>query len=377
MLLKLSHTNDMLYKEVSTSMITFISLGFITVLGGIVYLTFFSLRFIKLYTKIEITRTKKIFVILLSTIVSLPAIDILSFYAVIYFHLLALSITLEVIYLLLKGYKLYTFVFTTGLASIFLTMSVMAYGYYNMNRVVKTEYQITTDKIDSLKILQISDLHMGNSITVEKLERYCEIMSAENPDIVFLTGDIFDEKTTRVEMETASQILGSIDNQLGIYYIYGNHDYISDEFSSEDIRISLEKNNINVLKDDIITIDNIVIVGRDVSEYTGKDVDDVRKISQQLLKTLASDKYIIVLDHIPLDIELNATLGADLQLSGHTHGGQIFPLGFVESNITDGLVYGERVIDNFHAITSSGIAGWGYPIKTGTRSEYVIINVNR
>lgn len=357
-------------------MITFLSLGFVTVIGGIVYLSFFNLRFIKLYTKIEITRTTRIYVILLSSIVSFPAIKILSFYAVIYFHLLAFSFILEVLYRFFKKYKLYTFVFTTGLASTFLTVSVMGYAYYNMNRIVKTEYHVVTDKIDQLKILQISDLHMGNSISIEKLERYCERMSAESPDIVFLTGDIFDENTSRVEMEAASEILGSIDNTLGIYYIYGNHEYISEDFSSEEIRTNLEKHNIIVLKDEIITIDDIVIVGRDVSEYTGK-VDAMRKTSQQLLNDLEPDKYIIVLDHIPLDIELNAALGADLQLSGHTHGGQIFPLGFIESNVTNGLVYGERVIDNFHAITSSGIAGWGYPIKTGTPSEYVIINVTR
>jgi|AKZA01.1.fsa_nt_gi Predicted phosphohydrolases len=357
-------------------MITFLSIGFMTVIGGIVYLSFFILRFINLYTGMEITRTKKIYVILVSSILSLPAIDILSLYAVIYFHLLALSLVLEVIFLFLKRFTVYKFVFTTGLASILLTMSVMVYAYYNMNTIVKTEYKIETDKIEGLKILQISDLHMGNSISVEKLERYCQRMSGENPDIVFLTGDIFDENTTRAQMEVASQILGSIDNRLGIYYIYGNHEYMSSEFSIDDIRMNLEKHNITVLKDESITIDDIIIVGRNVSKYIG-EVEQVRKTSQQLLKDVESDKYTIILDHIPLDMELNAELGADLQLSGHTHGGQIFPLGFVESNVTGGLVYGKRMFENFHAITSSGIAGWGYPIKTGARSEYVIVHVNK
>jgi len=82
-----------------------------------------------------------------------------------------------------------------------------------------------------------------------------------------------------------------------------------------------------------------------------------------------------LLDHQPLDLKENANLGVDLQLSGHTHGGQLFPMGVIQSFVSDTLVSGSREIKDFTAITSSGISGWRYPIKTGSRSEYVVINV--
>ena len=87
------------------------------------------------------------------------------------------------------------------------------------------------------------------------------------------------------------------------------------------------------------------------------------------------DNYTILLDHQPLDLEQNASLGIDLQLSGHTHGGQLFPMGIVQSLTSDTLVRGQRNIDDFTAITTTGMSGWRYPIKTGAPSEYVIIKV--
>lgn len=361
-------------------MILFLILGFWVMLGGIGYGIYFSKRVLKLYTNIELTKVKNIGIILLVILVSIPAVNIFSLYAIIYFHFLVISVILELLYLFLKRYRLYTWVFTTGLLSLVVMGCILGYGYYNMRNVVLTNYSLETNKIDTLKVLQITDLHMSNSVNIAKLEECVKEMNAQKPDIVFLTGDIFDEKTPREDMETASKILGKLDNKLGIYYVYGNHDkstYTSKpKFTGIDVKNNLEENGIVVLEDTVATIDNITIVGRsDASAY--RQTNTTRRSTKELLKNVNPDNYIIVLDHQPIELEANAVAGVDLQLSGHTHGGQLFPMGPIEAMMNGNLVYGTRTMDDFVAITSSGIAGWGNPIKTGAPSEYVIIDINK
>jgi predicted MPP superfamily phosphohydrolase len=350
------------------------SLGNIFMYIGIVYWIFFAFRLLKNYTKIELTTLTKVGIVIVAIIVSLPASNIFSLYAIIYFHLLVINGILELFNLYFKKYPYFKKIVITGIASIIITIGLMGYGFYNMNHIIKTEYNLTSNKLDSLKILQITDLHMSNSISVKKLKEYCEEMSAEKADVVFLTGDIFDQHTSKEDMEEATKILGSISNTLGIYYVYGNHDGGGTAFNAQDIRDSFKEHGVRVLEDTTVMIGDLIMVGRKDARFHNDNED--RKTSQELLQYLPKDKYLIVLDHQPLDIEENAQWGVDLQLAGHTHGGQIFPMGPVEALLTGGLIYGERTIGDYHAITSSGISGWGYPIRTGASSEYVIININ-
>jgi len=120
-------------------------------------------------------------------------------------------------------------------------------------------------------------------------------------------------------------------------------------------------------------------------EYTGdillvgrEDLSASRISSKELLKNQNTEKYIIMVDHQPVEYENNAQSGVDLMLSGHTHAGQIFPAGYLIKwfHMSD-LWYGHTKIGNMDAIVSSGLAGWGYPIRTQKNSEYVIIDIQR
>ena len=179
-------------------------------------------------------------------------------------------------------------------------------------------------------------------------------------------------------MIEASKVLSTIDNDLGIYYVYGNHDngrYEGMTFGPEEIKENLENNGVTVLDDEVVCLDDVNIIGRKDASFWG---NNPRLSSEELYQKIPEDKkynYTILLDHQPLDLNENADIGVDLQLSGHTHGGQLFPMGIIQSHASDTLVSGSREIGDFTAITSSGIAGWRYPIKTGARSEYVVINV--
>ena len=355
-------------------------MGLIAIIPGVIYFTFFINRFMRSVLNIHTNRFYLIILAIIVTIVSIPAMNTLELYGVIYYHLLVITLILEFLNIWLQRFNIYRFTFITGILGVLVTVLCLGYGYYNIKHVVATTYDLSSDKIDDLKIIGIADLHMSTSLDVLQLQKYCDEMSELNADLVVLTGDIFDENTPLDDMVDASKALSTIKNKLGIYYVYGNHDNGSRNFDDvafgpEEIKENLEKNGITVLEDEVITLDKINIIGRKDASFWG---NNPRLATSELLAMIPEDKcdnYTIILDHQPLDLDENAALGIDLQLSGHTHGGQLFPMGIVQSLTSDTLIRGQRTIHDFTAITSSGMAGWRYPIKTGAPSEYVIINV--
>ena len=355
-------------------------MGLIAIIPGVIYFTFFINRFMRSVLNIHTNRFYLIILAIIVTIVSIPAMNTLELYGVIYYHLLVITLILEFLNIWLQRYNIYRFTFITGILGVLVTVLCLGYGYYNIKHVVATTYDLSSDKIDNLIIIEIADLHMSTSLDVLQLQKYCDEMSELNADLVVLTGDIFDENTPLDDMVDASKALSTIKNKLGIYYVYGNHDNGSRNFDDvafgpEEIKENLEKNGITVLEDEVITLDKINIIGRKDASFWG---NNPRLATSELLAMIPEDKrdnYTIILDHQPLDLDENAALGIDLQLSGHTHGGQLFPMGIVQSLTSDTLIRGRRTIHDFTAITSSGMAGWRYPIKTGAPSEYVIINV--
>lgn len=355
-------------------------MGLIAIIPGVIYFTFFINRFMRSVLNIHTNRFYLIILAIIVTIVSIPAMNTLELYGVIYYHLLVITLILEFLNIWLQRYNIYRFTFITGILGVLVTVLCLGYGYYNIKHVVATTYDLSSDKIDNLKIIEIADLHMSTSLDVLQLQKYCDEMSELNADLVVLTGDIFDENTPLDDMVDASKALSTIKNKLGIYYVYGNHDNGSRNFDDvafgpKEIKENLEKNGITVLEDEVITLDKINIIGRKDASFWG---NNPRLATSELLAMIPEDKrdnYTIILDHQPLDLDENAALGIDLQLSGHTHGGQLFPMGIVQSLTSDTLIRGQRTIHDFTAITSSGMAGWRYPIKTGAPSEYVIINV--
>lgn len=313
-------------------------MGLIAIIPGVIYFTFFINRFMRSVLNIHTNRFYIIILAIIITIVSIPAMNTLELYGVIYYHLLVITLILEFLNIWLQRFNIYRFTFITGILGVLVTVLCLGYGYYNIKHVVATTYDLSSDKIDDLKIIEIADLHMSTSLDVLQLQKYCDEMSELNADLVVLTGDIFDENTPLDDMVDASKALSTIKNKLGIYYVYGNHDNGSRNFDDvafgpEEIKENLEKNGITVLEDEVITLDKINIIGRKDASFWG---NNPRLATSELLAMIPEDKrnnYTIILDHQPLDLDENAALGIDLQLSGHTHGGQLFPMGIVQSLI--------------------------------------------
>lgn len=251
------------------------------------------------------------------------------------------------------------------------------YGYYSCHNIVRTNYIIKTNKnigTDNFRIVQVTDSHIGATINGDEFIKYMKEINKLNPDIVVITGDFVDDDTTREDMVKSSKGLGMLKTKYGVYFIYGNHDkayFNYRNFNNKQLRKELKKNNVIILEDEVKLINNyIYLVGR--QDRLASD----RLEAETLTDDLDKNKYIIGLDHRPDDYGNEVNANFDLVLSGHTHGGQMWPIGqlSVLLGINDSY-YGKKVIDDTTFITSSGISDWAIKFKTGTISEYVVIDI--
>jgi hypothetical protein len=258
---------------------------------------------------------------------------------------------------------------------IVITTIILTHAYFLAHNVVETDYVIYTDKnigLDNFRIVQISDSHIGALMDGNKFSLYMEEINKLNPDIVVLTGDFIDDNTDYIDMIIAAKGLGKLKTKYGVYFVYGNHDkgyYKLDKGIK--LKEELEKNNVIILEDKVIDItDNIVLIGR-------CDKSFINRIEASLLtKNVDKNKYIIMLDHQPNDYNNEKEAGVDLVLSGHTHGGQLFPLGLFGVLLgSNDKVYGIETRGNTTFIVNSGISDWEIKFKTATKSEYGVIDI--
>lgn len=261
-----------------------------------------------------------------------------------------------------------------GIIALILLLVLMVSGVYGINHIEPTEYNITTDKINgSYTIVFISDTHYNTNQNPELLKNEIKNINGYQPDLVILGGDIIDDRTPPESVKEVFKELGGINSTYGTYFVFGNHDRTGKLTDGENLTALIEKCGITILADENKTFnDDLILIGRNDNMFSN---DTSRMTSQELLDNIDKSKYILLIDHQPKDSEINSRLGVDLELSGHTHGGQIFPMNVI-NNIIGTLNYGPYHFGDMTHIVSSGIAGWGWPLKNVGKAEYVIININ-
>lgn len=264
--------------------------------------------------------------------------------------------------------KVLSKIYSNGISVIIIAVIVAVYSLYCSCVPVSVSYDVDINKqTDGIKIVMLSDIHFGTATFESDLQGLVNDVNSYSADVVFLCGDIFDENTTTEQAELLSQSLGKFKSKYGTYFIDGNHD----KGVPADYVQLLKKNNINVMFDDVALIDDsFYIIGRK-DAYVGY----ARLSIQELTKDLDKSKPIILLDHQPTDTENAKIAGVDLQLSGHTHGGQIWPVNYISSIFND-VNYGMETNGNYNIIVSSGYGIWGFPVRFLTRSELVYIEVH-
>ena len=366
----------------------FIVLFFIMGITGLSYL------FRKIYSAVTyfFPKIKKTIIIFLSlgilTAAVVPAYFSLVVWFIVMMHFIVFLIISDAAVIIVKKFckgknirfpDWIQFAYRSGAAALAMTALLFVYARYNMYHVIRTEYDVTLEKQLSqpFTVVMIADLHYGLSLDADQLRTVADSIQNESPDAVIFCGDMVDENSTPEGLKEAFSILGTIESRFGNYYVYGNHDRskYTERAKITDLQLTgaIEGNGIAILNDQIVTLnDDVVLVGRADLLASGGS----RKSIDELLGETDRSKAVIVADHEPADYDSLEKAGCDLVLSGHTHGGQIFPLGFFNDLIDfSELNYGYKKQGNLHAVVTSGVAGWGFDIRTEHHSEYVVIHM--
>lgn len=256
-----------------------------------------------------------------------------------------------------------------AIAGFAMVLSFVAWGTFQaFNPVVRTE-TITTDKLPAntnYRMVLVSDIHLGKILGKSYSQDLTERINAQQPDMVFMAGDMLDDEIRFVERHDSLSPLANIKAPLGVYAALGNHDYFDNTALWQEM---LEENNIKVLRDaSVIVNENLKISGLN---------DFSRNKTNKSLNRLSlgnENYYSILIDHQPHKIKPASEAGYDLYVAGHTHTGQLFPNRLITKKMYL-LDYGRKEFGNMTAITSNGYGFWGPPVRTGLRPEIVVIDV--
>ncbi len=323
-----------------------------------------------------------------STAVLVPSMHIFGTPVLLVLHVVVLGLLMELIYAVTVRFcrvraAWWRRLYLSSAVPLLGVVLLGGYGAANIRHPVHTSFIVETEKAlppGGYTIALVTDLHYGNALDGEDLRRDAAAIAEARPDVVLLGGDIVDERTTREGMGEAFDILSSIPARDGTYYVYGNHDkalYTADPaFTSEALAETIEAAGITILEDRSVTLPSgLTLTGRqDRSDPMRTGVP--RASAASLMEGLDPAAYHILLDHQPREFAENAAAGYDLMLSGHTHDGQIWPLGLIVEALDKGtMLYGRAAEGAMDIIVSSGLVGWGYPLRTEGHSEYVTIHL--
>ena len=262
---------------------------------------------------------------------------------------------------------------------------ISIYGVINAGNIQTTKYEISVGKkagkLKSLNVVLIADLHLGYNIGCRQMEQMAEKINAQNPDLVVVAGDIFDNEYEALDNpDRLAEILRGIHSKYGVYACYGNHD-IQEKIlagftfggrakkqSSVEMDEFLEKAGFTLLRDEYVLIDNaFYLYGRPDYERPGRGIEE-RKTAQEITDNMDLSLPVLVIDHEPRELQELADAGVDADLCGHTHDGQLFP-----GNITIKFLWenacGYLKKDNMHNIVTSGVGLFGPNMRVGTKSE--------
>ena len=263
-----------------------------------------------------------------------------------------------------------------GTAAILLAAIYLSIGWYNAHHVTETHYTVESAKpvSEELRIVLIADAHLGITLDGEDFACEMERVQATDPDIVVVVGDYVDDDTLKADMVEACRALGGLETSYGVFYVYGNHDrgyYQNRDFSAEELRFELERNGVTILEDECVPIgESYLLIGR--QDRSARDRADMAALTANLDRS----RFLIVLDHQPNDYDAQQAAEVDLVLSGHTHGGHVFPAWLMDRILhVNDRRYGMETRGNTRFIVTSGISGWAIPFKTGCFSEFAVIDI--
>jgi predicted MPP superfamily phosphohydrolase len=253
---------------------------------------------------------------------------------------------------------------------LFCSLGVVIAGAINLNTIRTSEYRIEiprkSAKIDHLKIAFVADFHLKQGVDIRFVEQFAKKIADVQPDLLLFGGDIVEGDRNDGDFTAFEKIFSRIKAKYGLYSVLGNHEY----YGGRDRGRFFNKSGIKLLRDSNVVIDNSFnLLGRLDSHFMR------RKSLEGMMKPVNDSLPVILLDHRPTEIDQVSKTNVDVQLSGHTHDGQMFPLNLILRGIYH-LTWGYEKIGNTHFFVTSGIRLWGPPVRTVGKSEIMVIEVD-
>lgn len=257
------------------------------------------------------------------------------------------------------------------------TLILITYGTWNAYHPITKNYDITITKsggsLETLQVVMVSDMHLGNLIPNYRLTKFINRINQLEPDLVLLAGDIVDDKIDILSDPNVINNFSRLHAKFGTYGILGNHDYFAQQPKA--IIQYLEEGKVHMLRDQWTLIGNsFYLVGRDDlsrQRYSDGPRQDLGTIMTGIDRKLP----ILLLDHQPHNLQDGVDQGVDLQFSGHTHLGQLFPNNLLTQRLYE-LDWGYLQKESMQVLVSCGIGTWGPPIRIGNRPEILNVTIH-
>jgi len=268
------------------------------------------------------------------------------------------------------------FRFRLGLGTVALVSCLVVAGHINALNTQIRKFSLSIPKkitgSHSMRIVMASDIHLGALIGENREAKLVRLINAQKPDLVLLCGDLVDGDIASVLRKNLGKHLQEIKSVMGVYAIPGNHEYIG---GIQKTLPYLESINIKELRDKVLVLPNgVQVIGRDDHDNRQMGEENRRKTLKELMVGLDKTFPVIVMNHQPFNLEEAVDEGVDLQFSGHTHHGQLWPLNYITKAVFE-LSWGYLKKGNTNFYVSSGFGSWGPPVRLGNTPEVVVFDL--
>ena len=259
-----------------------------------------------------------------------------------------------------------------GLVVVISVVGIVSYGAWNARHPQVRHYDLTIAKqagsLKQLHVVMVSDIHLGTIVHNGNLTKMVNRVNELKPDVILFAGDVFDENIESSNKQQVSDNFHKLSAPYGVFAVLGNHEYMGG--NAEEAINYLGEAGVKVLRDSFQEIaGSFYVIGRDDlsgARYNGATRQDLKTLMQGVDRSLP----MILMDHQPSQLVEPEEQGIDLQLSGHTHAGQLFPIQFITRRIFEDD-WGLLRKGDFQLIVSSGYGTWGPPIRLGNTPEVV------
>ena len=262
----------------------------------------------------------------------------------------------------LRGIVLFLVLLVTG--------GFMAYGIHNFQNTRLQHYHIELPKgegkLDQVKVAMAADVHLSEQTRVGFVHQFVDKMNAANADVVLLVGDILESGRETEKFRHFEKEFSRIESKYGVFAVEGNHEHYGREGDID----FFEQSGITLLQDTIVKVEEaFYLAGRRDRHVRNRAPLD------ELLEQASGKLPVLMMDHQPYELEKAAQQEVNVQFSGHTHHGQLWPLNYITESIYR-ISWGHEKIRDTHFFVTSGAQGWGPPVKTSSFSEIMVVNVD-